>query len=645
MTGNLLWSPKEADNPLKRFIKLNQNKNRKLKNYKNLHKWSITNKKEFWKAIWKFTNIKGILKNPIIKNEKNFIKSEFFKNCKLNFAENLIQKNNNEKAIVFYSEKGTKRIITWKKLEEQTSKFSNYLLKNKIKKGDRVAAVLPNIPETVICFLSTAKIGSIWSSCSSDFGSKAIIDRFKQIEPKILIVSDYYYYNNKKINTLKNIKEISNAIPSIKKIVIIPYNNKKNISKTDFIYDKWNDIIKSNNKFTKYRKFNFNTPLYILYSSGTTGEPKCIVHSAGGALIQHKKEHQLHCNIEPNDKVFYFTTCGWMMWNWLVSCLATNATIYLYDGSPLFPNNEILLKILEEEKINFFGVSAKYLDTLKNNKVNVINKYKLKSLKTISSTGSPLVHETFEYVYKNIKKNVHLASISGGTDLVSCFVLGNPNMPVYSGEIQCKGLGMDVLIYNEKGKKLNQRKGELVCKSSFPSKPLFFWKDKNNTKFIKTYFNKFKNIWYHGDFASKTKNDGFIIYGRSDATLNSGGIRIGTAELYRVVENFNNVSECVAVEQKYKNDTRVILFIKLQDKKNLNLNIIKNIKYEIKTSLSPKHVPKYIIKVNDIPKTKSGKIVELAIKNLINNEKITNLSSLSNPECINEFREKIKKLT
>ena len=638
MVDNFLWSPSNLNTNFKDYIDYLKNINLHIySDYSSLHKWSINHKDLFWKSIWDFTKIKGFYKDPVVEDEKNFINSKFFNNSELNYTNNLIYRNDNNDAIVFNSEKKISRKITWKELKINVNKFANYLQELNIKKGDRIAAVLPNIPEAVIAFLGTAKIGAIWASCSSDFGTDAIIDRFKQISPKILIVSDYYYYNNKKIDTLSKVNILKKRIAGIKKIIIIPYALDKIKYKVNYDYENWLSILDKYNETLRVENFNFNSPLYILFSSGTTGKPKCIVHGSGGSLIQHKKEHQLHCNIKPNDKVFYYTTCGWMMWNWLVSCLASEATIYLYDGSPFIPKIDYLFEIIDNEKITFFGTGAKYLDTLKNNKTNLKDIYKLENLRTIVSTGSPLMHETFKYVYKYIKKDVHLASISGGTEIVSCFVLGNPNLPVYAGEIQCKGLGMDIVIFDEEGNTLKYKKGELVCLTSFPSKPIYFWKDINNNRLKKTYFSKYPNIWHHGDYAEFTSNNGIIIYGRSDATLNVGGIRIGTSEIYRVVENIIEVNECVAAEQKYKEDNRVILFVKLDKNKKLNNELINLIKCRIKILLSPKHVPSKILQVSDIPKTKSAKIVEITIKKILNNEEITNINSIINPKCLEDY--------
>ena len=642
MPNKKLWSPTATNSLLKKFQN-SISKDFNLESYNDLHKWSIENKNNFWDKIWNFTNICGLKKGQIYETSNEFINEKFFNDSYLNYTENCLLKNDDTDAIIFYNEKKLSRRLSWKKLRENVFKLSNFFKKKKIKTNDRIAAVLPNIPETVISFLACAQIGAIWSSCSSDFGPKAIIDRFKQIEPKILIITDYYFYNNKKINTLQHIHKIIKELKSIKEIIIIPYGCEQNY-KLNFKYIKWNKIFENEILNKKFIKLPFNHPLYILYSSGTTGIPKCIVHGSGGSLIQHKKEHQLHCDIRENDKIFYFTTCGWMMWNWLISSLASKATIVLYDGSPFVPEIDYLFNIVNVEKISFFGTGAKYIDHLKQNKIKINNKYDLNYLKTIASTGSPLMHESFNYVYKNIKKNVHLASISGGTDIVSCFMLGNPMLPVYSGEIQCAGLGMDVDVFDENGKSIIAKKGELVCKSPFPSKPLYFWKDNNNKKYLDTYFSKYNQIWHHGDFCEKTKNGGFIIYGRSDATLNANGVRIGTAELYRVVEKINNIEECAAVEHKIHNDTEIILFIKMKGNYILSDKIKNKIKTEIRNNLSPKHVPSKLFQIKDIPKTKSGKIVELSIKDVINGNSVNNLSSLSNPDCLKYYEEIYKKL-
>ncbi len=601
--------------------------------------WSIKNPEDFWKSIWEFTQIKGDQGKVVLKKSDVFYKNRFFPDAKLNYAENLLKKNDDTPAIIFRSENGFRKEISWKHLNFNVSKISSWMLSNGIKSGDTVAAYLPNIPETVIAYLATSSIGAIWSSCSPDFGSNGVIDRFSQINPKILFIGDKYFYNGKKISILDRLSSIIKKIPSIKKIVVIPYPGTEieKYNKKKIIID-WSQLTSSerNNK-TIYKKFNFNDPLAILYSSGTTGKPKCICHGTGGVLIQHNKELQIHCDIKENDKVFYFTTCGWMMWNWLVGSLALKATILLFDGFPLYKKDDLLFQIASEEKITLFGISAKYIDALKNNKVVPKNNYDLAKLRTICSTGSPLSKDGFKYIYANIKNDVHLSSISGGTDIVSCFVLGNLFQPVHAGEIQNRGLGMDVDVYDENGFSIKNQKGELVCKKPFPSMPVHFWNDDGNKKYKASYFEKFKNVWHHGDFAKVTEEGSFVIFGRSDTTLNPGGVRLGTAEIYNVVEKLEEINESIVVGQSWNNDIRIILFVVLNQGYELNKKIIEKIKIEIRSKASPRHVPSKIISIFEIPKTKNGKLVELAVKQTIEGETIKNLEALANPDSLKQF--------
>ncbi len=614
------------------------------RNYTKLLKWSVKNPEDFWNSIWKYFEVIGIKTNKF-KLTKDLINSKFFVNSKLNFTENLLVKNSNQKAITFVSENGYREQKSWKELNIDVKKIISFYKKINISENDRIAAYTPNQIETVECFLSASAIGSIWSSCSPDFGVPGVIERFSQIKPKLLIITDKYYYNGKEINIIERLPKILKKIKSIKSVLILNYPGKnlrklKKIKNIKIYY--FNEIKKYKISRNKLKRFDFDHELAILYSSGTTGKPKCICHRSGGVLLQHLKEHQLHCNIKPNDNIFYFTTCGWMMWNWLVTALASKASILLFDGFPMHKSPELLLKIANKEKVTLFGISAKYIDQLIKQNVRVKGIIKLKYLKTICSTGSPLSKDGFEFIYRNIKKNVHLASISGGTDIVSCFVNGNIYSTVNSGEIQNNGLGMDTAVFSEKGKSILNKKGELVCRNPFPSMPLKFWNDPGKVKYKKAYFSKFKNIWHHGDYAERKNNGSYVIYGRSDATLNPGGVRLGTAEIYSVVEKFKEVKESIVVGQSWDNDVRIILFVVLSKKNKLDEKLILKLKTTIRYEASPRHVPAKIIAVNDIPRTKNGKIVEVAVKNIIDGNKINNIEALSNPSALNEYKNLIE---
>jgi acetoacetyl-CoA synthetase len=609
--------------------------------YNTLWKWSVDHPRFFWKSIWNFTKVLGKLGNIDLEESNIFFKNKFFPDAKLNYAENLLKKNDHDPAIIFRSEYGYKSVLSWRELNSKVRKVSNWMRSAGIKKGDRVAAYLPNVPEAVTAYISTAALGGIWSSCSPDFGTDGVIDRFSQISPKILFIGDKYFYNGKKINILDRLDQILKQIPSITKVIIIPYPGTTVKYKTQTKIDtyEWKEIISIENKNkTKFELFNFNDPLAILYSSGTTGKPKCICHGTGGVLLQHNKELQIHSDVKENDRVFYFTTCGWMMWNWLVGSLSSGATILLFDGFPMYKKDDLLFEFISEEKATLFGVSAKYIDALNNNSVTPKNSYDLSTLRTICSTGSPLSEDGFKYIYKNVKEDVHLSSISGGTDILSCFVLGNLFQPVHAGEIQNKGLGMNVDIFNEKGMSIKNIKGELVCKTPFPSMPVKFWNDKEDKKYKEAYFEKYKNVWHHGDFAKITENQGFIIFGRSDTTLNPGGVRLGTSEIYSVVEKFKEIKESIVIGQPWNNDIRIILFIVLNKDFELTEETVNKIKKEIKTKASPRHVPSKIITVSEIPKTKNGKLVELAVKQIIVGEKIKNLEAIANPDSLKQFK-------
>lgn len=622
---------------------MNRKKQLELRNYSELHDWSIERSDEFWDLIWDYCEVIGEKGGRRWVDPEKMPGAQFFPDATLNFAENLLRRRDDTDALVFWGEDRVKARLSWNQLYDSVSMLAQALRERGVGPGDRVAAILPNIPEAVIAMLAVASIGAVWSSCSPDFGEQGVLDRFKQIEPKLLFAVDGYFYNGKAFDILPKLSEIVRNLPTLETAVVVPYmsENVDRPASVDAI-DRailYGEFIEGYHvKQIDFNRTPFNHPLYILFSSGTTGVPKCIVHGVGGTLIQHLKEMQLHCDILPGDRVFYFTTCTWMMWNWLVSALASEATLLLYDGSPFYPDGNVLFDFADAEQMTLFGTSAKFIDTLKKRGVRPSETHDLSSIKMMASTGSPLVAESFDFVYRNIKEDLYLASISGGTDIVSCFALGNPTSPLYRGEIACRGLGMAVEVWNDEGKSVVGEKGELVCIKPFPSMPVGFWNDPDDRLYREAYFERFGEIWAQGDFAEITENDGVVIYGRSDATLNPGGVRIGTAEIYRQVEQLDEVLESLVIGQIWDGDTRVVLFVVLRDEGVLSDALVESIRQVIRRGASPRHTPAKVIAVSDIPRTKSGKIAELAVRDVVEGKEIKNRDALANPECLEQYR-------
>jgi len=641
-----LWSPspeKAEKSQLWQFMKdMEQKTSQSFPDYQAFWRWSVENAEDFWPALWDYCDVIGD-KGPItLKDPEKMTGGQYFPEGRINYAENMLRRRDGEDAIIFRDENGRERSLSFKDLYERVSLWAQALEDLGVQEGDRVAAYMPNMPETIIACLATASLGAIWSSASPDFGVQGVIDRFGQIEPKVLIAVDGYFYNGKTLDCLEKVRDVQPSLPGLQKTVIIPFaNDDPDLSiLTDAVLE--NDFLSLfKPQEIDFKSVDFNHPLFIMFSSGTTGIPKCIVHGHGGILLQHLKEHRLQCDIKKGDSVFYFTTCGWMMWNWLITALASEATLLLYDGSPFYPDGNILWEFTSKHNCKLFGTAAKYIDALKVNDIKPGQDFDLKDLEVITSTGSPLVHESFDFVYGAIKQDVHLASISGGTDICSCFVLGNPISPVWRGEIQGAGLGMAVDVYDDNGKPipLGAGSGELVCTKPFPSMPVSFWNDPDGRKFKSAYFDRFDNIWCHGDWIERTEHNGFIIHGRSDATLNPGGVRIGTAEIYRQVEQIPEVVESIAVGQNWDGDVRVILFVVLKENAQLNEDLVKTIKTRIRSGASPRHVPAKILQVSDIPRTKSNKITELAVRDVIHGKDVKNKEALANPEALKLYED------
>ena len=650
-----LWIPSEKrinNSNLKKYEQfLEKEYGLQFANYSGLYTWSTTDIETFWESVWKFGGIIHSKPYEEILDKRTMLGAKWFKGSRLNFAENLLRYKDNQAAIISSREDKPDIIISYKKLNDLAKTCSAGLRKLGLKKGDRVAGFVTNIPESIIAMLATTSLGAVWTSCSPDFGIQGVLDRFGQVKPRVLFAIEEYQYNGNLINNKEKIEEIVSRIPEIEKVVWIPSfqdlkkeslrKNNNEIISDKFIY--FNDLLDFSSKQLSFEQLPFDHPVYIMYSSGTTGLPKCMVHGAGGTLLQHYKEHVLHTNLKRDDVITYYTTCGWMMWNWLVSSLQVGATLYLYDGNPVYPHSDILWQKIEQHKISVFGTSPKYLSIFNKQGFIPKEKYNLHSLRAILSTGSPLPEETFRWVYQNVKSDLQLSSISGGTDIVSCFMLGNPTLPIYAGEIQCRGLGMKVEAFNVKGESVIGEKGELVCTEPFPSMPVYFWDDESNEKYRKAYFEKYPGVWTHGDYIKITEDGGIIVYGRSDATLNPGGVRIGTAEIYRIVEKMDEIDDSIVVGKKFNGDEKIILFVVLKEEVKFNQRIKDSIKLELRQKATPRHVPSEIFAVKDIPRTISGKKVEIAVSKILNGEEVENKDALANPDSLNQFYKYTKK--
>jgi acetoacetyl-CoA synthetase len=638
--GDLLWQPQEIEKTQIYQFSVYLDDQHGFDwggDYERLWQWSVDYPELFWSSLWDWHGIIGDKGKRLLADANKMPGAQFFPDAQINYAENMLRDADDSPAFIAYGEDGRCTRLTRREVQHRTLALAGWMQSKGIGKGDRVAAYLPNCETTLIAMLATASLGAIFSSCSPDFGLNGVADRFGQITPKLLIAVDGYSYNGKEIDRLSIVVELVQKLPSLKHVLIDGYNRTTpqidNIPKAGLFAD-----CLSHPPIESYCRVGFNDPLYILYSSGTTGAPKCIVHSTGGTLIQHIKEHRLHSDISEKDTLFYFTTCGWMMWNWLVSGLMMQARVIVYEGNPFYPGPERLWQIAEAEKMTLFGTSAKYIDAVRKSGLKPASAFDLSHLRMLCSTGSPLSSEGFGFVYQAIKQDIQLASISGGTDIMGCFVLGCPTKPVYAGEIQARALGMAVAILNDEGQQIEGEQGELCCLAPFPSMPVGFWNDSDGSRYHSAYFDVYPDIWRHGDWATHTPNGGIIIHGRSDATLNPGGVRIGTAEIYRIVESFDEVAESLVIGQMVEHDVRIVLFLRMAENENLDDKLQARIKDALKRQASPRHVPAIILSVRDIPRTRSGKITELAVRDVIQGRRVKNTEALANPEALEAFK-------
>ncbi|MCO1335511.1 acetoacetate--CoA ligase [Microbulbifer sp. OS29] len=646
--SQLLWQPSAeaiAATQVDEFRRrVNEQHQLNLDDYAELYQWSVDDREAFWMALWDYTGVQASHKGDVVLARDTMPGAEWFPEARLNFAENLLRFRDDKPALVERLENGNRRQLSYTELYSRVERLAAALADQGVSAEDRVAGFMPNVIDTVVAMLATTSLGAIWTSCSPDFGINGVFDRFGQVEPKILFASEGYFYNGKVIDSLPRLREIIARIDSIEKLVVVPVARSQEATTQALAAESLDKAVLLQNFETAapqrelaFVQTEFNHPLYIMYSSGTTGVPKCIVHGVGGTLLQHLKEHRLHCDLRREDVLFYFTTCGWMMWNWLVSGLACGTTLVLFDGSPFSPEASNLWDMVDEEGISVFGTSAKYIAALEKSGCKPRESHKLEKLRAVLSTGSPLAHEGFRYVYRDIKAELCLSSISGGTDIVSCFALGNPALPVYAGELQCRGLGMAVEVWNDDGQPVTAEKGELVCAKSFPCMPIAFWNDPDGAKYHGAYFENWPGVWAHGDYAEITEHDGVVIYGRSDAVLNPGGVRIGTAEIYRQVEKVEEILDSICIGQPWHDDVRVVLFVVLREGVVLDEALIQKIRSTVRANTTPRHVPAKVIPVADIPRTISGKIVELAVRNVVQGKPVKNKEALANPEALSLF--------